>query len=190
MLQSAGDLRFHQEPAAAARIVGVLGLNLFERDFAMQFEVLRDVDLAQAAVGMGSNHAESLPRLPWREDCRFGLRSRRQSAEALLEFRVGNLPPGFTVPVLALGLSNTVAAGPPPYPLPFDLGVLGWPGCQQLVSLESTTASAAFGTFADFPLAIPLNASLLGFVVHGQGIVFYSTNAVAVTNGVTAIVGV
>jgi hypothetical protein len=104
-------------------------------------------------------------------------------------FRVDNLPASFAVPILALGLSNTVAAGPPPYALPFDLGVLGWPGCQQLVSLDATFATASFGTHVDFPLAIPLVVALLGFTLHGQAIVFYPSNDVAVANGVTVVVG-
>jgi hypothetical protein len=107
-----------------------------------------------------------------------------------MQFRVANLGGGFTVPVLVLGLSNTVSAGPPAYALPFDLGGLGWPGCQQLVSLESTTATVSFGNEVDFPLAIPLTAALAGFQFHGQAIVFYQPTGTAVSNGVTAIVGV
>jgi hypothetical protein len=106
-----------------------------------------------------------------------------------MQFRAANLGTGFTVPMLVLGLSNTTSAGPPPYALPFDLGGLGWPGCQQLVSLESTAATVAFGDQVDFPLAIPLTAALAGFTFHGQAIVFYQPTGTAVSNGVTAILG-
>jgi hypothetical protein len=106
-----------------------------------------------------------------------------------LQLRVGNLPAAFTV-MLALGLSNTVAAGPPPYSLPFDLGGLGWPGCRQLVALDSVTATAAFAATVDFPFVVPLDAALLAFTFHGQAIVLYQAGAVAVSNGLTAVVGV
>lgn len=107
-----------------------------------------------------------------------------------MQLRVANLPNGFTVPMLALGLSNTVSAGPPPYALPFDLGVVGWPGCAQLVSLESLTATASFAAVLDVPFAVPLVGELLGYAFHGQAIVFYPGGQVAVSNGLSAVVGI
>ena len=106
-----------------------------------------------------------------------------------LQYRVGNLPNGLSVPVLVLGLSTTTNTSPV-YPLPIDLAFAGFPGCTQLVSIDSMTLALTLTPATDFPLAIPLQASLLGFTVHGQAVVLYVGGALAVSNGLTAVVGV
>ena len=103
--------------------------------------------------------------------------------------RVANLPPTVTVPVFVFGDSNTWNPGPPAYPLPLDLAVLGWPGCQQLVSNEFTYFAITTTGQADHPIAVPMNTNLVGHTFHGQVLVLYSGGGVAVSNGVTAVVG-
>ena len=60
VLQAAGDLRLHQEPLAADRVVGVLVEDLLERHLAVQFAVERHEDGAQAASGMRPEDPEPL----------------------------------------------------------------------------------------------------------------------------------
>ena len=104
--------------------------------------------------------------------------------------RVTNLPPlQVTVPIFALGLSNTVASGGTPYPLPFDFGVLGWTGCDQLVSLDSTTFAITTTGQADYSLVVPMSSTLPGFVFYAQVLALYHPTGVAVSNGLTGTVG-
>lgn len=104
--------------------------------------------------------------------------------------RVTNLPPlQVTVPIFALGLSNTVASGGTPYPLPFDLGVLGWTGCDQLVSLDSTTFAITTTGQAEYSLVVPMSSTLPGFVFYAQVLALYHPTGVAVSNGLTGTVG-
>src|SRR5262245_8031807 len=67
MFESAGDLRFPDEPLAAHRIVGDVRLDLLERHFAGQFAILCDEDLAESPAGMWPENAKPLARriLEW-----------------------------------------------------------------------------------------------------------------------------
>lgn len=109
---------------------------------------------------------------------------------ATARIQVTNLPVGtVTVPVFVTGLSNQVDPGPPAYSLPIDLSPLGWIGCQQLVSREAIQFAITTSGTADYLLAVPSLATLQGFTFHVQAVVLYSSNIVAVTNGVTGVVG-
>ena len=59
MLQPAGDLGLDQETGAADRIVGVLHLDLLERDLAVKLGIDRHVDDADASLGRGAAAVES-----------------------------------------------------------------------------------------------------------------------------------
>ncbi|HEX5050403.1 MAG TPA: hypothetical protein VFZ65_01395 [Planctomycetota bacterium] len=103
--------------------------------------------------------------------------------------RVSNLPMNLTVPIFVLGTSDTMDPGPPSYALPFDLGVLGWSGCQQLVANQAAFAAATFTGQADYAMTVPLNVTLLGFRFFAQAIVLYLPTGVAVSNAVRGVVG-
>ena len=104
--------------------------------------------------------------------------------------RVSNLPLSVTVPVFIFGFSTTQATGPAGnYPLPFDLGVLGWPGCSQLVSLNDSVYTITTTGSADHTVTLPPFAFLAGLQFHAQSLVLYSGGEVAVTNGITATAG-
>lgn len=103
--------------------------------------------------------------------------------------RVSNLPTTVTIPVFVLGLSNTHDPGPPAYALPADLGVLGWPGCHQLVSDEVASFTITTAGQADYLLPVPMNLGLVGFAFYAQAVVLYSPGGVAVSNGVIGTVG-
>ena len=102
---------------------------------------------------------------------------------------VSNLPSVVTVPIFVLGISNTDASGSASYPLPFDLGVLGWPGCQQLVSLDATAFAITTTGQAESLIPIPNVASIAGFEFFMQALVLYHPSGVAVSNGLVANVG-
>ena len=103
--------------------------------------------------------------------------------------RVQNLPNSVTVPVFVLGSSNTMDPGPPSYALPMDLAILGWPGCQQLVSDDVFDFAITTTGQADYAIAIPSNANLMGYEFHAQVLVLYSPAGVATSNGVTGTIG-
>ena len=58
MLQPAGDLGLEQEAGAAGRVVGVLGLDLLERDLAVQLRIHRDEYHADPAPGVVPQETE------------------------------------------------------------------------------------------------------------------------------------
>jgi hypothetical protein len=103
--------------------------------------------------------------------------------------RVSGLPLTVTVPVFVLGLSNTQDPGPPAYTLPLDLGILGWPGCSQLVSDDAIDFAITTSGQADYVLSVPMSLGLLGFTFYAQALVLYSPAGVATSNGVTGVVG-
>lgn len=101
----------------------------------------------------------------------------------------GNLPVGnLTLPVFVLGLSNTFEPNPG-YPLPFDLGIVGWPGCQQLVSHEIFNAVPTLAGTVTLPFTVPYGVNLIGFTFHVQVLVLYTPTGAAVSNGITGLVG-
>lgn len=101
---------------------------------------------------------------------------------------VGNLPVGLTLPIFVLAFSNTFDANGG-YPLPFDLGGFGWPGCDQRVSADVLIAVPTLTGQADYALTWPRDASLLGFTYHAQALVLYTPTGGATTNGLTGVVG-
>lgn len=72
-----------------------------------------------------------------------------------LTVNLDNLPLG--VAVMVIGLSNTTSGFGP---LPFDLGLLGAPGCMAHVSLDATVFLAGTGNSATWNLGIPNNPAL------------------------------
>jgi hypothetical protein len=105
-----------------------------------------------------------------------------------MQISFGNLPAPYIV-VAVLGLSNTQAQFGP---LPFNLGLIGAPGCFARVSLDVTLALVGAGGSATFPFSVPNDPLLTGFTFHTQGVVFdpplnpfgFSTSAAA-----TGVVG-
>ena len=103
---------------------------------------------------------------------------------------VGNLPPSVTVAVMVYGFSTTTNLGPGGwYPLPFDLGVLGWIGCSQLVSTDSTDLAITTTGSATLAISLPNLPQIVGLVFHGQAVVLYHPTGVAVTAGITGTIG-
>lgn len=104
-----------------------------------------------------------------------------------------------TVPLatpLALGVfggSNTTNAnGLGTYALPFDLGVIGMPGCLQRVSADVLLVVPAAGGQAQWSLPIANVPGLLGLVFHVQALVLDAgVNAfgATMTNGGTGRIG-
>lgn len=99
---------------------------------------------------------------------------------------VSNLPTSVTIPVFVIGFSNTW--DPDGYGLPLDLGVLGWNGCQQLVSDEILFWSITTTGQASQPIAIPAGAPV-GFTFFVQALVLYTPTGVAVSNAIAGVVG-
>ena len=104
--------------------------------------------------------------------------------------RVSNLPLSVTIPVFILGFSNSHATGAyGNYPLPLDLGILGWPGCDQLVSLNDSIFTITTTGYVDHTVTIPAFPFLVGMQFHAQALVLYTPSGVAVSNAVTGTVG-
>ncbi len=101
---------------------------------------------------------------------------------------VDQLPAALALTVFVLGFSNTweASAG---YALPLDLGVVGWPGCDQLVSTEVMVAVPTLTGEADYALTWPMNAGLAGFTYYAQALVVYVPTGAAVSNALTGVVG-
>lgn len=127
--------------------------------------------------GVGSSHEEPFflfgrgcagvnglePRMGWN-----GMPMQGQGFNLTLR----NADPGAAL--LFLGLSDTVG---PLGPLPFDLGVLGAPGCIEYTSTESV--SVAFvdpNGNASHGLAVPANPALTGLRLHAQWAVISGAN--------------
>ncbi len=78
---------------------------------------------------------------------------------------VNNLP--FGIAVMASGLSNLVTSGAG-LPLPFDLSIVGMPGCSQLVDALILDLVSAPGSTATWSWPIPNNASIFGYEFFNQ----------------------
>lgn len=100
--------------------------------------------------------------------------------------RVTNLPLTLTIPVFVVGFSD--AWDPDGYPLPLDLGILGWTGCSQLVADEILYWEITTAGQADQPITIPAGYPL-GFTFYVQALVLYTPDGVAMSNAVTGVVG-
>jgi PKD repeat protein len=79
------------------------------------------------------------------------------------------------IAVMVLGLSNTLSGGV--IPLPFDIGVLGAPGCSLRVSLDVTATVIGAGTTATWSFNIPNVPTVLGFQCYNQAASLDTINA-------------
>lgn len=77
-----------------------------------------------------------------------------------------NLPVTITSVFVAYGVSNVLALGV--IPLPIDLAVIGYPGCNLLISPDATGSAPAVGGTAATSLAIPNDNSLLNVALYTQ----------------------
>ncbi|MFN3239955.1 MAG: hypothetical protein ACE37K_00410 [Planctomycetota bacterium] len=71
--------------------------------------------------------------------------------------------------VWVLGLSDQVFNG---LPLPFDLALIGLPGCGLLASADLIDVSLATGGVASYSVPLPAQVSLVGQSVYCQGLAF------------------
>ncbi|MCK5944073.1 MAG: hypothetical protein KAI24_18960 [Planctomycetes bacterium] len=111
----------------------------------------------------------------------------RLGATATVE--VTGLPMAITIPIFVYGTSKTVDPGPPAYNLPVDLGPLGWPGCQQLVSDDAHQLTITNTGQMSHSIPVPMDPGLLGFQYFVQACVLYTPSGVAVSNGIMGTVG-
>lgn len=91
-----------------------------------------------------------------------------------------------TIPVFVIGFSNTWDLDG--YPLPLDLGIVGWPGCTQFVSDDILYWQITSSGQADQPIFVPANTPV-GFSFFVQAFVLYAPTGVALSNAVTGVVG-
>lgn len=107
--------------------------------------------------------------------------------------QVTNLPTsGLFLPLLGIGFTNTVASGPfGPYPLPFDLTFLGWPNCQQLVSIvDLAVPSSVLGSgTASLNIWLPPFPFLAGRSFYAQALVLHDQAGASMSNGIHGTVG-
>lgn len=80
-----------------------------------------------------------------------------------LSLNVNNMPAA--IGVMVIGFSNTISAFGP---LPFDLALIGAPGCRLRVSLDATDTVVGVGTSASWSLPIPNSLPLLGALLYNQ----------------------
>lgn len=73
--------------------------------------------------------------------------------------------------------------------MPLELSALGWPGCQQLVSTDTTTPTITNTGIATTTITLPYLPPILGLMFHAQAFVLYHPTGVAVSNGLTGVVG-
>lgn len=94
------------------------------------------------------------------------------------------------VVVFVLGLTNEWdGSGSAVYPLPMDLGLLGWPGCQQFVAIQDVHYTITTTGLASHEVSIPSYSFLVGMDFYAQAMVLYHPTGVAVTNGLRGHVG-
>lgn len=103
--------------------------------------------------------------------------------------RVTNLPLALTIPVFFFGRSNTVQSGSPSYPLPLDLGVLGWPGCGQLVSADVQYFEITATGQAEVSIDVPYDPQLVGQEFFGQVLALHFPTGASVSNGLQGTMG-
>ena len=115
VLQPAGDLGLQQEPLAADPVVGVVVEDLLQRHLAVQLGVQRHEDGAQAAPGMGPQHAEPLAVAGGRAD-------------------------GVGGGAVGIAVVAAVEAGPSGPSVPLDLGSPTWPGSRGSIDRRGCAA--------------------------------------------------
>lgn len=104
--------------------------------------------------------------------------------------RVAGLPLSVTIPVFIFGFSTDFATSPAgTYALPLELGILGWPGCFQFVSMNDLAYTITTSGFVEHSITLPLYPFLAGMQFHAQALVLYAGGPVAATNAVTATAG-
>jgi glucose/arabinose dehydrogenase len=87
---------------------------------------------------------------------------------------------------LTLGMLGTSKTSWNTLPLPFDLAVIGMPGCQALIAPLDSAVLAHTGTVATWPLVIPLAPNLIGVDFYAQALVLdagWNPLGAVVTNG-------
>lgn len=84
-----------------------------------------------------------------------------------LTIQLDNMP--YALGVIVVGLSRTTSAFGP---LPFDLGIIGAPGCPLRVSPDATGTVLGSGTGAVWSFGIPVNPALQGALLYDQVAVF------------------
>jgi hypothetical protein len=104
------------------------------------------------------------------------------------EMEVTNLPQ--SVAFLALGFNTAQAAHGA---LPFDLGVVGMPGCYQRVSDDFATFLAGSGNIATYSLAIPNVQGFVGLKFSAQAVALDpaagNARGAVISDAATIIVG-
>ncbi len=105
--------------------------------------------------------------------------------------RLSGLPAGIQVPVFVLGFSDTQNSGPlGSHALPFELSPLGFPGCWQFVSDDSTQFTLALNGHADWQITLPSFTILAGFRFYVQAAVPDAiTGTASLSNAVAAVIG-
>jgi hypothetical protein len=92
---------------------------------------------------------------------------------------LSNVPASPGLAVVLTGLSHTLNGT---LSLPFDLGLIGGPGCLVHVSAELSQVAIAAGGSAASTFAVPNNSGLLGFLIYQQAVVLDAgANALGLT---------
>lgn len=93
--------------------------------------------------------------------------------------RIGNLPSGTNLVVLAIGRTNRYAdLGGAPTPLPTSLDFAGWPACTLQVDPQVVLTAATSGPTVDHAVSIPPVVSLIGESLFLQAAALTATDAV------------
>lgn len=93
--------------------------------------------------------------------------------------RIGNLPTGTNLVVLAIGRTNRYAdLGGAPTPLPTSLDFAGWPACTLQVDPQIVLSAATSGPTVDHAVGIPPVVSLIGESLFLQAAALTATDAV------------
>lgn len=100
---------------------------------------------------------------------------------------LSNLPPDHST-LFVLGLSNTNWLGSG---LPLELGALGAPGCNLLVSPDATYPLFNWAGYATWSFPIPSQPSLTGLAFYNQAAAIDHSNALGLvfTNGGAGVIG-
>lgn len=102
---------------------------------------------------------------------------------------VDNMPTDAEAVAVVIGFSKESWNG---LPLPFDLGLVGLPGCNLLVSADTINLAPAIAGTGSFGVPIPNNATFVGFVLYAQGLVLdldVPTFFTGTTKGGRAVIG-
>lgn len=149
------------------------------------FEYVTPVQAAFAAFGSGCPGTAGVPfvtawgtSLPW--------------VASTFSVGIWNVPMGMSAsPLLSIGASSTAWG---PRSLPFDLSLIGMPGCRVLCSVDVVMQLTNLGGYARADIGLPTNLGLVGSKFFVQGIVLNDPLANAlgatVSNAGQATIGV